>query len=161
MFQFIRSKTAFVSPEIFASNSIGIIYVILYLNHTGQKDITRNYFDIWKEIFQTPNNKKKQALQRIVNKKMEENRNLTGSRINESTKEKETLGYNPEGERSLQPKTYFSNLYESLESCTDHVKIIDGCFENFLSVTYTDPDFKKVEFKDYIIHPRQPSAMTG
>jgi hypothetical protein len=66
--KFIRSKATVVTPDLLASSTV------------GKKDIQRNLFDIWKDLFQTKDNaiSKKKALQRIINTKKQEDTTLLG-----------------------------------------------------------------------------------
>ncbi len=93
--------------------------VLLSSYAVGHKDMGKNIFDIWKDIFSAPNKKK------------------TTHRV----RQKQPF------EGSVSP-TYeqFEYLYAAVED-SDTQRLIDGCHENFLSVHFTDPMMGKVKFK--------------
>ncbi len=110
---------------------------LLTTTNLGHKDVSKNLFEIWKDIFQAPTTKKK-ALSRIMNEKLQA--------------ELSTIGNPPcvpfltsiEATVKAKPTSYFDKLYSLLEDQNDNQKIIEGCFENYLSVHFNDPMLNKV-----------------
>ena len=88
----------------------------------GHKDMGKNIFEIWKEIFSAPN--KKRPTHRVKQKKSFEG-------------------------NTSPTYEHFESLYASVED-SDIQRVIDGCYENYLSVHFTDPMMGKVFICFYI-----------
>jgi len=119
--QFARRKSSYVSTDLLTSTSV------------GHKDIAKNLFESWKDIFQIKSTRavQRKSLTRIINKKFQEDKALV-----------DVLGYSFQ-EEPYEAKTVFQSLLDSLEVIEDMEKFIEGCFENYPNVHYNDPMLQK------------------
>lgn len=87
----------------------------------GQKDIAKNLFDLWYQIFSNS------YLQRSKSFSVK----LKTSKHSDSQSDLDSSN------------DKFQYLYQSLKDCSDLNRVIEGCYENYISLKFVDPLFTK------------------
>jgi hypothetical protein len=88
----------------------------------GQKDIAKNLFDIWYQIF---SNSYLQRSKSFALKLKSSAKNSDSQAEFDAANEK------------------FQYLYHSLKDCSDLNRVIEGCYENYIFLKFVDPLFTK------------------
>jgi chromosome transmission fidelity protein 18 len=102
---------------------------VLISSTFGQKDILMNVFDIWRAVFL--NQEKSSALKSLLQEELR----------NQRKNEKDNIGA-PVAKPKFQLSD-FERIYNMTISSGEPDIIIDGCFENYLDVRYSDPNMHK------------------
>ncbi len=121
---------------------------VLVSSTFGQKDILMNVFDIWRAVFL--NQEKSSALKSLLQEELRNQRkNEKGTVLMHLIYPARFNNLNSEiiGAPVAKPKFQISNferIYNMTISSGEPDIIIDGCFENYLDVRYSDHMMQKV-----------------
>eukprot|EP00026_Physarum_polycephalum_P001668 Phypoly_transcript_01670.p1 GENE.Phypoly_transcript_01670~~Phypoly_transcript_01670.p1 ORF type:complete len:1072 (-),score=303.53 Phypoly_transcript_01670:11-3154(-) len=128
--QFLKAKSAVLTPALLASSSLGM------------KDRTKGLFDVWHEIFghkQAETSQRNRVLEEVRRRALASS--IDPSIVSQSTskaKEQEKKEKEREKERAREGGEKFDALYGSIIGTGEVDKVTEGCFENYLPVIHSD-----------------------
>jgi DNA polymerase III delta prime subunit len=127
--QFLSRKANHITPELFATTSF------------GNKDMTTNIFDVWKNVFQKEE-ERSTALQALLDSATRFHQLKQLSRGNSSTSSSLLRSSKPEDRSStLKPNSSLERIHAMVKG-NNSDKVLDGVHENVLLVKYHDPLLK-------------------
>jgi len=135
--EFLKAENNYITADVLASGCV------------GTKNISKDLFSLWNAIFYTANSNS--------NPKGNLKRLIKTSRLLQDKPLRDALGFLPPSDGSAvgstsvahhnnsAVKSPFEELLQMIEDSGDLMKVLDGCFENYLSVGILDPHLTHVQ----------------